>query len=70
MDTFKELINRLELTENKRLVLDEVPMVLMPRWFFVGIMKRVVAEAGSQIAAKIYYEAGHEGVRCVGAESA
>jgi predicted hydrocarbon binding protein len=61
MDTFKELISRLELTDNKRLVLDEVPVVLMPRWFFVGIMKRVVAEAGSQIAAKIYYEAGHEG---------
>jgi len=61
MDTFKELINRLELTENKRLVLDGIPMVLMPRWFFVGIMKRVVTEAGPDIASKIYYDAGYEG---------
>jgi len=61
MDIFKELINRLELTEDKRLVLDTVPMVLMPRWFFAGIMKRVTAEAGPDIAARIYYQAGYEG---------
>jgi predicted hydrocarbon binding protein len=36
-------------------------MVLMPRWFFVGILKRVVAEAGADTAANIYYQAGYEG---------
>jgi len=61
MDTFEELINRLELTNDNRLVLDTVPMVLMPRWFFVGILKRVVAEAGADTAARIYYQAGYEG---------
>jgi predicted hydrocarbon binding protein len=61
METFKELINRLELSENNCLVLDTVPMILMPRWFFVGIMKRVVAEAGPQIASRIFYTAGYEG---------
>ena len=61
MDTFKELINRLELTDDNRLVLDTVPMVLMPRWFFVGILKRVVAEAGNETAANVYYQAGYEG---------
>ena len=61
MEAFKELINRLELSEDNCLMLDTVPMILMPRWFFVGIMKRVVSEAGPQIASKIYYAAGYEG---------
>jgi len=61
METFKELTNRLELSENNCLKLDTVPMILMPRWFFVGIMKRVVTEAGPDIASKIYYAAGYEG---------
>ncbi len=61
MDTFRELINRLELTDDNRLILDTVLMVFMPRWFFVGILKRVVAEAGTDTAAKIYYQDGYEG---------
>ena len=61
METFRKLIKRLELTEENRLVLDEVPMVLMPLWFFAGIMKRVEAETGRRAVAKIYYDAGYEG---------
>ncbi len=61
METFKELTKRLELGENNCLKLDTVPMILMPRWFFVGIMKRVVTEAGPDVASKIYYAAGYEG---------
>ncbi|MBW2441205.1 MAG: 4-vinyl reductase [Deltaproteobacteria bacterium] len=61
METFSELINRLNLTAENRLELDEVPMVLMPLWFFVGIMKRIGAEVGSGRAAEIYYDAGYEG---------
>ena len=50
METFSELINRLNLTAENRLELDEVPMVLMPLWFFVGIMKRIGAEVvGSEV---------------------
>jgi hypothetical protein len=61
MQAFKELISRLELSEDNCLMLDTVPMILMPRWFFAGIMKRVVSEAGPQIASRIYYDAGYEG---------
>ena len=61
MEAFGGLIKRLELTEENRLLLDEVPMVLMPLWFFTGIMKRVEAEAGRRAVAKIYYDAGYEG---------
>ena len=61
METFTELIQRLKQTDEDRLVLDEVPMVIMPLWFFVGIKNRVGAEAGARIAAKIYYDAGYEG---------
>jgi predicted hydrocarbon binding protein len=61
METFMELIKRLKLTEENRLVLDEVPMVIMPLWFFVGIKKRIGAEAGPRVVAKIYYDAGYEG---------
>ncbi|MEJ2164077.1 MAG: DUF5943 domain-containing protein [Desulfobacterales bacterium] len=61
MEAFKELIKRLELTAENRLVLDEVPMVLMPLWFFAGIMKRVETAAGPEAAAGIYYDAGYEG---------
>lgn len=61
METFMELIRRLELTAENRLVLDNVPMVLMPLWFFAGIMKRVEAEAGPGIVAKVYYDAGYDG---------
>lgn len=58
---FKELINSLELTEDNRLMLGTVPMILMPRWFFVGIMNRVVERAGRETAAGIYYDAGYQG---------
>ncbi len=61
METFRGLIKRLELTAENRLVLDEVPMALMPLWFFAGIMKRVETAGGRGAAAKIYYEAGYEG---------
>lgn len=61
MDDFQKLAQGIELTEDNRLMLGEVAMVLMPRWFFVGIMKRVVAEAGEEVAAKVYSGAGWEG---------
>ena len=61
MDKFQELAQGIELTGDNRLMLGEVPMVLMPRWFFVGIMKRVVAEVGVETAVRIYSGAGWEG---------
>ena len=60
-EKFAQLLGQLDLTPDNRLMLGTVPMVLMPRWFFVGIMKRVVQEAGAEIAAKVYSEAGWEG---------
>jgi predicted hydrocarbon binding protein len=59
--TFQELKDKLELTLDSRLMLGSVEMILMPRWFFVGIMKRVVREAGKEAATRIYYGAGYEG---------
>ena len=61
MDKFQELAKGIELTADDRLMLGEVAMVLMPRWFFVGIMKRVLDEAGPEMAARIYSGAGWEG---------
>jgi len=57
----RELLSHLKLTEDNRLDLDGVAMILTPRWFFVGIMKRVVAEAGPEVAARVFYQAGWEG---------
>jgi predicted hydrocarbon binding protein len=61
VDVFQALKDKLELTLDNRLMLDGVAMILTPRWFFVGIMNRVAEEAGPEIAAKVYYEAGYEG---------
>jgi len=61
LESFNRIKDRLTLTEDNRLMLSEVPMILTPRWFFVGIMKRVAEKAGSDIASEIYYEAAFDG---------
>ena len=61
METFENLKNRLALTEQEQLMLESVPMLLMPRWFFVAIKKQVESLAGKEISKKVYYEAGYEG---------
>jgi len=61
VDAFKELKDKLVLSPDNRLLLDGVAMILTPRWFFVGIMKRVVEEAGPEVAARVFYQAGWEG---------
>jgi predicted hydrocarbon binding protein len=60
-EKFEQLLGQLELTGDNRLMLGPVAMVLMPRWFFVGIMKRVVQEAGPEVADRVYSGAGYEG---------
>jgi predicted hydrocarbon binding protein len=61
MAQFEELKNQLVLSGDNRLMLGSVAMILMPAWFFSGIVQRVVTEAGSETAAKIYYDAGFDG---------
>lgn len=61
MEAFHELKEALVLDENNRLMLGDVPMLLIPRWFFAGIHQRVVAAVGLDAAAKIYSGAGFEG---------
>ena len=61
MSELKDLLAQLELTEDNRLMLGEVAVIMMPAWFFSGILKRVKEQAGPEIAAKVYYEAGWEG---------
>jgi predicted hydrocarbon binding protein len=52
---------QLVLTDENRLVLGNVAMILMPAWFFSGILKRTVQNAGYDLAAQIYYDAGFDG---------
>ena len=61
VEAFKDLKNRLDLTDSYRVMLGTVPMVLMPRWFFVAIKKQVEGLAGQVVAKKVYYEAGYIG---------
>ncbi len=61
MDPFQDLKNQLVLTDDHRIMLGSVAMILMPAWFFTGIVQRVVKEAGPETAAKIYYDAGYDG---------
>lgn len=61
MNDFHGIQDQLVLTDDNRLLLGKVAMILIPAWFFSGIMTRIVEEAGYDGAAKIYYEAGFEG---------
>ena len=61
MEPFQELKNQLVLDADNRVMLGSVAMILMPAWFFTGILQRVVKEAGSETAKKIYYNAGYDG---------
>lgn len=61
MSELKGLLDQLELTEDNRLMLGEVAVIMMPAWFFSGILKRVKEQAGVETAKKVYYEAGWEG---------
>lgn len=60
-ETFEQLKTKLSMTETDCLMLDGVAMIVMPRWFYVGIMQRVKKLAGPEIAQKIFYEAGYDG---------
>jgi predicted hydrocarbon binding protein len=61
METFDLLKNSLTLTDDHCLKLNTVPMVLMPRWFFVAIKKQVETLSGEEISKQVYYNAGYEG---------
>ena len=61
MESFEMLKNRLRLTDDHRLMLDSVHMVLMPRWFFGAIMRCIEETAGHEVARKVYYDAAYEG---------
>ena len=39
--SYHHLISRLKLTPEQRLMLDSIPMVLFPRWFFVSIKQQI-----------------------------
>ncbi|MCF8076822.1 MAG: membrane dipeptidase [Desulfotignum sp.] len=59
--SYHHLISRLKLTSEQRLMLDSIPMVLFPRWFFVSIKKQIEKQSDLETARKIYYQAGWEG---------
>lgn len=61
MGQFEELKNELSLTDNHRVMLGSVAMILMPAWFFSGILQRFIKAAGPEIAAEVYYDAGYDG---------
>jgi hypothetical protein len=58
---FETLKNQLTLTADNQLMIGSVAMILMPAWFFTGILKRTIKEAGFETAAKVYYDAGYDG---------
>ncbi|MBW1713330.1 MAG: hypothetical protein JRJ59_09320, partial [Deltaproteobacteria bacterium] len=61
MESFDQLKNDLKSDSQGRLWLDQVLVVIMPRWFFVDIMTEVEELAGAETAAKVYYQAGYKG---------
>jgi predicted hydrocarbon binding protein len=61
METFQQIKDQLVLTGDNRLMLNRVPMILTPLWFFAGIMKQVVEKAGEDTASDIFYKAGYDG---------
>jgi len=58
---YQNLKSHLNLTPEQRLMLDSVPMVLMPRWFFVAIKRQVEELCDPETARQVYYRAGWEG---------
>ena len=62
-ESFDELKASLELTPEQSLMLGTVPMVLMPRWFFVNIKQAVERMCGPDTARRVYYQAGWEGAQ-------
>lgn len=58
---YRDLKSHLDLTHEQRLMLDSVPMLLIPRWFFVAIMRQVEELCGREKALEVYYRAGWEG---------
>jgi membrane dipeptidase len=59
--TYQNLKSRLNLTPEQRLMLDSVPMVLLPRWFFVAIKRQIEELCDPETARQVYYRAGWEG---------
>ncbi len=58
---YKALTAKLNLTPEHRLMLESVPMVLMPRWFFVAIKQQIEQLCDAQTAKQVLYQAGWEG---------
>jgi predicted hydrocarbon binding protein len=61
MERFEDLRQRLTMSEDGSLTLDDIPMILMPRWFFAAILRQVEEIAGREAAERIFYAAGCEG---------
>lgn len=59
--TYQALKAKLNLTPEHRLMLESIPMVLMPRWFFVAIKERFERVCDAETARKVFYQAGWEG---------
>lgn len=58
---YQALKAKLNLTPEHRLMLESVPMVLMPRWFFVAIKQQIEQLCDAQTARQVLYRAGWEG---------
>ena len=61
METFDDIKDQLRLTQDNRLMLNRVPMIITPVWFFAGIVKRLTEKAGVKLASDVLYEAGYQG---------
>jgi predicted hydrocarbon binding protein len=61
MSDFDEIKENLALDDKGTLLLGDVPMILTPRWFFVGIMARLEKEVGLDCASSVLYGAAWDG---------
>ena len=59
MDAFKTLKGKIKLDRNSRILLNGIPMILTPRWFFVNVQKELEKAGGLKLAREVYYRAGY-----------
>ena len=59
--TYQALKDKLNLSPEHRLMLESIPMVLLPRWFFVAIKEQLERFCDVETARKVFYQAGWEG---------
>lgn len=59
MDNFETLKGKLKADRKGRLLLNGIPMILTPQWFFVNVQKELEKAGGYKLAKMVFYRAGY-----------